>query len=300
MEQVRYRYSISTYFVLFTPRVGRLTQFTYNNSGGLDLKEFHRSIWAIGTGLFVLIAPMGAHATSITIAAAANLQPILTESLIPAFEAKTGITVTSTFGSTKLLATQLESGAPDDVFVSADTPTIDKLVSENLLDSRTERVYAIGRLVLWTRSDAAHHPGKIQDLSDPAYQKIAIANPLLAPYGLAAQQSFASAGLTSVVASRIVQAENIGGCVAIAKSGNADVALTALSLVIEDKTDPYVIVPDKLHAPITQSAAVVKSSAEPAAAEQFISFLTSKQAAPIWKKYGYLLPKKQGRQSQQI
>ena len=125
-----------------------------------------------------------------------------------------------------------------------------------------------------------------------AMRKIAIANPALAPYGLAAQQAFAKAGLTQTVAARLVTAENIGQALQYAQSGNADVALTALSLVVDDRTDPYVIVPDNLHAPIAQSVGLVKASAQQALARQFIAFLTSKAAAPIWKRYGYELPRK--------
>jgi molybdate transport system substrate-binding protein len=233
----------------------------------------------------------GARAADLKIAAAANLQKVLTDSLIPAFEKQSGATVTPTFGSTKLLAKQLENGAPEDVFVSADTDTVTKLVSEGQLDGSTEKVYAIGRLVMWTLKDARLHPRRIQDLANPAYAKIAIANPKLAPYGLAARQSFDAAGLTASVTPRLAVAENIAQSLQYARSGNADVSLTALALVIDDKDDPYVIVPDKLHAPIAQAAAVVKASRQQDLARRFLAFLTSKAAAPIWKQYGYELPK---------
>ncbi len=231
-----------------------------------------------------------AQAQTLRVAAAANLQKALTEAIIPAFQKQTGATVTPTFGSTKLLATQVQNGAPEDVFVSADTETVSKLTASGTLVRGTARVYAIGKLVIWTRRDAKDHPHAIGDLAQSVYAKIALANPALAPYGLAAQQSLASAGLTARVGSRLVQAENIGQALQYAQSGNADVALTALSLVIEDKTDPYVIIPDTLHAPIAQSAGLVKGSAQAALGARFLMFLTSKAAAPIWKRYGYSLP----------
>lgn len=231
-----------------------------------------------------------AQAQTLRVAAAANLQRVLTEALIPAFQKQSGAKVTPTFGSTKLLATQLQNGAPEDVFVAADTQTVSKLTASGTLIPGTARVYAIGRLALWTRRDAKYHPRAIGDLANPAYAKIALANPALAPYGLAAQQSLAKAGLTGRVAARLVQAENIGQALQYAQSGNADVALTALSLVIEDKADFYVIVPDALHAPITQSAGLVKGSPQAALGARFLAFLTSKAVAPIWKRYGYGLP----------
>ena len=229
-------------------------------------------------------------ADDIHVAAAANLQKVMTEALIPAFKRQTGTDVTPTFGATKQLALQLSQGAPLDVFVSADTSTVDKLAAQGFVLPASERVYAIGQLVMWTRKDAKLHPKHIQDLASPAYQKIAIANPATAPYGLAAQQSFAKAGLTAMLAPRIAQAENIGQSLQYAQSGNADVSLTALSLVIEDKTDPYVIVPAGLHAPIAQSAAVVKGTTHPLMAQRFLDFLTSPSTASIWKRYGYTLP----------
>ena len=245
-------------------------------------------IWA----LFATTISAPAPAADIRIAAAANLEKALTNSIIPAFEKASGDTVTPTFGSTKLLATQLVQGAPIDVFVSADTATVDQLARQGLVEPATEHVYAIGRLVIWTRKDSNLAPRAITDLAGPAYRKIAIANPSTAPYGLAAQQALASAGITAAVAPKLAQAENIGQALQFAQSGNADAALTALSLVIGDKADPYVIVPDKLHAPISQSVAVVTASTNQALAKQFEDFLMSKACRDIWKQYGYELPKK--------
>jgi len=249
-----------------------------------------RHVWLVLGVLGLCGSGQVAQAQTLRVAAAANLQKVLTEALIPAFQKQTGAVVTPTFGATKLLATQLANGAPLDVFVSADTQTVSKLTAAGTLTPGTARVYAIGKLVIWSRRDAKHHPRAIGDLADPAYAKIALANPALAPYGLAAQQSLARAGLTAWVANRLVQAENIGQALQYAQSGNADVALTALSLVAGDKADPYIVVPDTLHAPIAQSAGLVKGSPQAALGARFLTFITGKSAAPIWKRYGYSLP----------
>jgi len=247
--------------------------------------------------LFLLLAALvlPAQADPLRVAAAANLQKVFTEALLPAFAKKTGSTVTPTFGATKALATQIENGAPIDVFVAADTGTVQKLASERVVVAATVHPYAIGRLVLWSSAQAARHPQRLQDLADPAYAKIAIANPKTAPYGLAAQQAFAKAGIAARVTPRVVQAENIGQALQFAQSRNADVCLTALSLVIEDKTDPYIIVPDSLHDPITQSLGLVRTTTQTTQGLQFIDFLTGKDAAKIWKRYGYELPGKKGK-----
>jgi molybdate transport system substrate-binding protein len=229
-------------------------------------------------------------ADELRVAAAANLQKAFTEAIIPQFQTQTGVMVVPTYGSTKLLAKQIEQGAPVDVFVAADTTSVDKLAVGGLVVPETETIYAIGHLVIWTRKDAARHPRKIEDLTDPGYVKISIANPALAPYGLAAQQSFDSAKITTMVTPKLVMAENIQQALQYGQSGNSDASLTALSLVIEDKDDPYIIVPDKLHASIAQSAAVVKSSTQQDLAKKFLAFLTNKKTAKIWKRYGYSVP----------
>ena len=244
----------------------------------------------IALTLCLWLCALSARAAPLRIAAAANLQKAMTEAIIPAFQKQTGEQITPTFGSTRLLATQIENGAPIDVFVAADTETPRALAAKGRLVPDTLRVYAVGKLVIWSRKDAKHHPRRLQDLADPEYSKIAIANPALAPYGRAAQQALENTNLTVRVTPRIVQAENIGQALQYAQSGNADVALTALSLVVEDKTNPYVIVPDSLHAPIAQAAGVVSGCAHPALARRFLAFLVSSQAAPIWKRYGYTLP----------
>jgi len=251
----------------------------------------HVKIW-ISTILLLLCVGVSAKAEPLKVAAAANLQKVFTEALIPAFEKKTGFAVLPTYGATKLLAVQIENGAPIDVFVAADTATVQKLAGERLLIASTVRPYAIGHLVLWSRKDAAHHPARLADLADPAYVHIAIANPKTAPYGLAAQEALANLGLTASVTPKLVQAENIGQALQFAQSGNADVALTALSLVIQDKTNPYVVVDDKLHAPITQSLGLVRTTIQTTQALAFIKYLTSKDADKIWKRYGYSLPKR--------
>jgi molybdate transport system substrate-binding protein len=240
--------------------------------------------------LLLLLTGSTVHAATLRIAAAADLQPVLTQALIPLFERQTGARVIPTFGATRLLATQVQSGLPVDVFISADQATTAKLLSEGLLTAGSIHAYAIGRLVIWSRREAAHHPRRLQDLASPAYGRIAIANPALAPYGVAAVQSLSHAGLTAAVASRLVKAENISQCLQYAQTGNAAVALTALSLVIGDRADPYVIVPDDLHAPIVQSLGLVKGSAQPTLARRLIAFLTGPSAAPLWKHYGYGLP----------
>lgn len=229
-----------------------------------------------------------ADAPSVTIAAAANLEVVMTRRLIPEFTKETGIAVMPTYGATGLLAKQMEMAAPYDVFVSADTATVDQLVKERVLDGATEQPYAVGQLVLWARSDAPVLPKSIDDVTNALVTHIAVANPKTAPYGTGAIESLANAKLLNAVTSKIVYSANIQEALKFAQTGNADLAFTALSLVAADKSGVYVIIPAKLHAPIVQSVALRPSASD--AAHKFEAFLLSKQAKPIWAAYGYLSP----------
>jgi molybdate transport system substrate-binding protein len=258
--------------------------------GYFQLSTFNFQLLTVLAAVLALAVSPAARADTLRVAAAANLQQVFTETLLPAYEKASGDTVTPTYGSTKLLATQIEQGAPVDVFVAADKSTVDRLAKSNVVDGSTEQVYAVGQLVLWSRADAAVHPSSVADLADPRYAHIAIANPDLAPYGKAAMESIDHANLADTLKPRIVLAENIAQALQFASSGNADVAFTALSLVIENKHDTYVIVPAADHAPIVQAAAIVKGAADAAAASRFMAFLTGPAARPIWAQYGYKAP----------
>jgi molybdate transport system substrate-binding protein len=262
-----------------------------------------RGKWEIGMcrrlfgALFVMSLLLGsagaeAQAATLDVGAAADLETVLSQGLVPAFHRLTGATVVMTYGSTQLLATQLENQAPIGLFLAADSVTPRRLAVQGILIPQSVHVYAIGKLVIWSRKQAAHHPTNIKDLTNSVYAKIAIANPLVAPYGLAAMQSLAHSGIMASVASRLVTAENIGQCLQYARTGNAAVALTSLSLVITDHRDPYVIVPNSFHAPIAQSLGIVKGSGQEALAARFSAFLSSPAADKIWKQYGYGLPGK--------
>jgi molybdate transport system substrate-binding protein len=226
---------------------------------------------------------------AVNVAAAANLERVLGDKLIPAFTAKTGIRVTADYGATGLLAKQMEQAAPFEMLVSADTATVDKLVAEKVLDGATEQPYAIGQLVVWSRSATAPVLRAVGDLANPAITHVAVANPKTAPYGAAAIETLTTAKLLTQVQPKIVYAENIQQALQFAVSGNADVAFTALSLVIGGKVGGrWFVVPASLHAPIVQSIALRANAS--AGAKAFEEFLLSKEAATVWKSNGYLLP----------
>jgi len=252
------------------------------------LARFTAVLIALAT-VSLTMSTVRADPTTVTIAAAANLERVLTDRLIPDFESKnSGIVVAPNYGATGLLAKQMEQGAPFELFVSADTSTVDKLVAEKTLDAASEHAYAVGQLVMWSPSAASFHPGAITDLTGAAVSHIAVANPRTAPYGAATIESLTAANILTAVEPKIVYAENIQQALQFAKTGNVDVAFTALSLVVGDKTGAYVIIPAKLHAPIVQSVAARPGASN--SAKRFESYLLSKDAAKIMSTYGYLTP----------
>ncbi len=222
----------------------------------------------------------------VQIAAAANLTKVFTNQIIPAFAKKTGITVLPTFGATGLLAKQMESGAPYQVFVSADATTPQKLAGEHLVDPKSVKIYVVGQLALWSPTLPVQLKG-LSILTTSQVTKIAFANPQTAPYGLATIQSLTSAKLLQTVQPKMVQAENINQSLQFAQSGNAEVTFTALSLTQSIGGNLF-IVPGDLHAPIAQAIAV--STTATTAAKKFAAFLLSSDGQKIFAAAGYLPP----------
>src|SRR5208283_855390 len=148
-------------------------------------------------------------AQEITVAAAADLNYALKE-LTARFEQKTGDKVTLSFGSSGNLFSQIQSGAPYDLFFSADEQGPKKLAADGVMDPASLRTYAVGHLVLWVPSSSGLDPQKLRMdlLTQPAVQRIAIANPEHAPYGRAAMAALAHFGLDNKLKNKLVFGEN--------------------------------------------------------------------------------------------
>ena len=210
----------------------------------------------------------------ITVAAASDLAP-----LEAALKKAYGGNIQFSFASSGSLLRQIENGAPFDIFLSASEQYVLEGVAKGLLIG-PPRVYAIGRIALWSRSGVVQ---KLDQLTDPAVLHIAIANPAYAPYGLAAKQALEKAGLWKVLQSRIVFGENIRQTLQYAESGNADAAIVSWTLV---HNIGGVLLPDRLHAPLRQAGAIVKSSSQPAEAKRFLDFLMSAKGRTVLNGHG--------------
>lgn len=224
------------------------------------------------------------------VAAAADLALAFKE-IGDAFEKDTHKHVSFSFGSTGLLAKQLSEGAPFDVFAAANVSFVDDVVSSGACYGDTKQLYAKGRIVLWSKDPWAL-PKDISELKDPKYTKVAIANPEHAPYGKAAQQAMTKVGVWSTVQPRTVYGENVQQTLMFARSGNADVAIVALSLAVSSPGN-YVPIEPSLHEPLDQALVACKGGSKGAKANEaraFIDFVNGEQGRVIMRKYGFLLP----------
>ena len=238
--------------------------------------------------LAALLVSANADAGEVQVAVAANftapMQRIATE-----FEKDSGHKAALMSGATGKFYAQIANGAPFGVLLAADDTTPEKIGKEGLGDGGTRFTYAIGQLVLWSKQAGyVDAEGKVLQKTD--WQHIAIANPKLAPYGLAAMQTLDKLGLTAQVQPRIVQGENIGQTYQFAASGNAPLGFVALSQVMEGgklREGSAWVVPASMHESIRQDAIVLKPGQGNAAAAALMDYLKGDKARAIIKSYGY-------------
>jgi molybdate transport system substrate-binding protein len=231
-----------------------------------------------------------AEAQELRVAAAADLQAAL-PAIAAQFEKETGRHVALTFGSSGNFTTQIENGAPFDVFMSADMDYPKRLEQAGLAERGSLYEYASGRLVLWTRNDSGIDvkPG-LSVLGDARVRRVAIANPAHAPYGRAAVAAIRHESLYDRVQSKFVLGENISQTAQFAQSGNADVGLIALALALSPalKTvGAYVEVPAAFYPAIEQAAVVVASSTKKPLARRFVESLKQPATQAILRSYGF-------------
>jgi len=221
------------------------------------------------------------------VAAAADLA-IAFKEVGEAYEKKTGKKVVFSFGSTGLLSKQIKEGAPFDVFAAANVSYIDDLVGAGAVLPDSKELYGRGRIVIYT-PEGAEPVAKLADLTDAKLKKVAIANPEHAPYGKAAEQALNKAGVYADVKAKLVPSENVLQAMQYVDSGNAEVAIVALSLALSAK-GKHTVIEESLHEPIDQAIAVCEQSKQKAAAADFIGFVNSADGRVLMKKSGFLLP----------
>ncbi len=241
-------------------------------------------------------SPLAPAQTTLTVAAASdltNLEPQLTDAFRknepirrdePASLSEAKIQISFVTGASAMLTQQIENGAPYDVFLSANAQFVDRLGSSGKLLPGSLRVYALGRVaILWR--DGKKHP--VNELGADWVRFVALPNPKLAPYGVAAQQALERAGIWKQVQPKVVYGENVRQTLQLFESGNADAVLTSAALVQGKNPD---LVPADWHRPIVQKAGVVAGSPNRNAAQKFVDFLLSPAGQAIFAQFGYGAP----------
>jgi molybdate transport system substrate-binding protein len=232
---------------------------------------------------FALCAVFPAAAAETKVAVAANFTDPAKE-IAAAFKAKTGHDAVLSFGSSGGFFTQIKQAAPFDVFLSADDERPKALAQEGLGVENTRFTYAVGKLVLWSR--AADRVKGEETLREGRFEKLAVANPVAAPYGAAAVETMKALGVADALKPKLVEGASIGQTFQFVETGNAEVGFVAKSQIV-GKAGSNWLVPQNLYTPIRQDAILLTSAATSEAARAFLEFLKGPEACAVIEKYGY-------------
>ena len=229
-----------------------------------------------------------AHAAEVQVAVAANFTAPA-RALAEIFARTTGHEAKLSFGATGAFYTQIKNGAPFDILLAADDERPIRLEKEGDTVPGSRFTYAIGQLVLWS-AKPGFVDGEGAVLKGGNFNKIAIANPKLAPYGAAAVETMDKLGLAAALTPKLVTGESIGQTYNFIATGNAELGFVALAQVLDGgklKSGSMWVVPAKYHAPIIQDAVILKRAAANPAAKAWMALMRSPNTQDFIRSYGY-------------
>lgn len=253
-------------------------------------RAFRHGLRAVYLAIFFAFGFSTAHAT--TLAAASDLKFAMDE-LIAQYQSQTGRKVQAVYGSSGQFFMQIAQGAPFEIFLSADESLVTQLESQGLTQGPGV-LYGVGRLVFFVPKGSRLKPDLADlrlALEDGRLRRLAIANPVHAPYGRAAQQSLVKLGLWTAIESRLVLGENVSQAAQFAASGSADAGIFALSLMLAPalrQAGSYTDVPADLHAPLRQRMTLLRRAGPEAQA--FYAWLQEPAARAVLHRYGFSTP----------
>ena len=236
-------------------------------------------------GLF-LSAPL--QAAELSVAVAANFTAPM-QKIAEAFEKETGHKLVLSYGSTGKFYAQIKNGAPFEVLFAADDETPARLEQEGQSVAGTRFTYAIGKLVLWSKQ-LGLVDGKGEVLRTGSFERIALADPKLAPYGAAAMQTLTQLGLADTLSSKFVQGENIGQAYQFVATQNAPLGFVALSQVSAEgrvTEGSAWMVPETFYEPIRQDTLILAKGKDNTAAAELMRYLQGDAAKAVIRSYGY-------------
>ena len=243
--------------------------------------------------LAALFAGMHARAQTVKVAAAADLKFAM-EELASQFEKQSGTKLDVTYGSSGNFLTQIQNGAPFDLFFSANSEYPKKLEAAGLAEPGTRYEYAVGHIVIWTPNDSGINAAKEgwKCLLDQHVKKIAVANSEHAPYGRAAVAALKKARIYEQGKDKLVYGENISQAAEFVQSGNAQVGIVALSLTMSPamKDGNKWEIPADSYPAIKQAAVILKASKDKDAARRFLDFVNGSEGREILQRFGFTVP----------
>ncbi|MDC6171313.1 molybdate ABC transporter substrate-binding protein [Paucibacter sp. XJ19-41] len=242
--------------------------------------------------MLLLIVLLGrVHAAEVQVAVAANFSAAM-QKIAQAFEQDSGHQVRLAFGSTGKFYAQIRNGAPFQLLLAADDTTPERLVAEGLGLAESRFSYATGRLVLWSKQPGLVDAQGAVLRKAGAFERIALADPKVAPYGAAAIQALGKLGLLEALTPKFVQGESIAQTYQFIATENAALGFVALSQVQVDgriAQGSAWIVPAHLHEPIRQDALLLKAGLGNPAAAALLQYLRGDKARAIIRAHGYEL-----------
>jgi len=237
---------------------------------------------------FFLFNHATALAAEVTVAVASNFSAPMRK-IAQNFELASGHKLRLSYGATGGFYAQIKNGGPFQILVAADRETPAKLEKEGLGVAGSSFTYAFGKLVLWSRQPhLVDQQGEI--LKGGQFQKLAIANPKLAPYGAAAIETLSNLALMNQIRPKLVQGENISQVFQFVETENAQIGFVAMSQIFAQGKLTHGsawVVPAHLYTPIQQDAILLLAGQGNAAALALMNFLKSPQAKSIMTDYGY-------------
>lgn len=252
-------------------------------SGAGRLGWLRRAAWA------ALCLPGAAGAEVALVAVATNFADVM-ERLEADFERGSPHAITLSTGSTGQLYAQISNGAPFDLLLAADQARPARLEAEGLAVRGTRFTYALGALSLWSADPDRIGAHGVATLRAADFRRLAMANPDLAPYGLAARQVLERLGLHATLRDRIVLGENAGQAHAMVATGNAELGLVARSHVLSPRNPSPGSrwdVPAALHQPIRQDAVLLTRAEDNSAARDLLAYLRRPDVRAVIRGYGY-------------
>jgi len=232
--------------------------------------------------LLLSMVGLAAYADVVRIAVAANFTAAMRE-ISKSFETTSDYRTLVSYGSTGKLYTQIIHGAPFEVFLSADQHRPTLLEAAGKANGRF--TYATGRLVLWSQTSGLDL-GR-ETLNHEQFNRLAIANPKIAPYGTAALEVLTGLGAYERLRPRLVIGDSVGQAYQFVATGNAELGLVALAQVSLNDRGSRWLVPETMHTPVRQDAVLLEKGNRNPAARAFIEYLKTPAAQRIIQRYGY-------------